>query len=555
MNGAEFLLRALQHEGVETIFGYPGGAILPVYDALYTSSLRHILVRHEQAAAMAADGYARATGKVGVCMVTSGPGATNLLTGIANAFMDSVPLVAITGQVATPLLGTDAFQEVDIFGMSLPVVKHSFLVRSANELPQVVREAFRIAASGRPGPVLIDLPKDVALAPADFSPLDRAQINSSPAPSPAALAHAKSLLRASRKPVIYAGGGIRLAGAVEAFRAFAELTAIPVVATLKGLGALPADHELFLGMMGMHGTKCANDAVQNCDLLLCIGARFDDRATGPIKTFAPDAKIIHLDVDPAEMGKRRTPDAPVIGDLRAALWGLALPLKIDAWRRSCLAEKKTGAVRYDAPGESVDAPRFLNRLAAAATGETFVACDVGQHQMRVAQHYPFARPEHQLTSGGLGAMGYGLPAAIGAQVGRPDARVILVTGDGSILMNIHELATIARYKLPVKIVLLDNQFLGMVRQWQELFYQEKYSETDLYDNPDFVKLAEAFGIPAFAIETAAQEDEAIGRLLQEPGPVFLQVRLDPEAKVWPIVPPGKSNSQMLEDPAFTGAPS
>jgi acetolactate synthase-1/2/3 large subunit len=301
-------------------------------------------------------------------------------------------------------------------------------------------------------------------------------------------------------------------------------------------------------MMGMHGTKCANNAVQECDLLVCIGARFDDRATGPIRTFAPHAKIIHLDVDPAEMGKRRAPDAPVIGDLRAALWGLALPLKIDAWRRICLAEKKAGAVNYDAPGDSVHAPRFLNRLAAAAIGETFVACDVGQHQMWVAQHYPFARPEHQLTSGGLGAMGYGLPAAIGAQVGRPDARVILVTGDGSVLMNIHELATIARYRLPVKIVLLDNQFLGMVRQWQELFHQERFSETDLSDNPDFVKLAEAFGIPAFAIESAVEEAGAIERLLNTDGPALLQVRLDPAAKVWPIVPPGKSNGQMLEEP-------
>jgi acetolactate synthase-1/2/3 large subunit len=549
MKGAEFVVRALDREGVEYVFGYPGGAIMPVYDALLDGKVRHILVRHEQGAALAADGYARATGKVGVCIATSGPGATNLITGIANSFMDSVPVVAITGQVAVPLMGTDAFQEVDTFGLAMPVVKHSFLVRRAADLPYVMHEAFKIARSGRPGPVLVDLPKDVANTQMEFT-FARTGPSYDPAPpEPAAIERAAELLREATRPVIYAGGGIGLGRAIDEYRAFVAATRIPAISTLKGLGALPTDHELFLGMMGMHGFKAPNLAVQNCDLLICVGARFDDRATGKLAEFAPNAKVIHMDADASEIGKLRRVEAPVVGDLRHALRALsfALPHDIEPWRRECLQAKATYAWDYNAPTPCVYAPRFLKRLSEAVDGETIVTCDVGQHQMWVAQHCRFRRPEQHLTSGGLGTMGFGLPAAIGAQFGRPDARVINVTGDGSIMMNVQELATIRRYDLPVKIVLLDNRALGMVRQWQELFFNNRYSEIDLSDNPDFVRVAEAFGIPGFRIERANQETEAIERLLSDDeGPMLLHVLIDQEANVWPLVPPGASNSKMME---------
>jgi acetolactate synthase I/II/III large subunit len=547
MKGAEFLVRALEREGVELIFGYPGGAIMPVYDALLDSKIRHILVRHEQAAALAADGYARATGKVGVCMATSGPGATNLVTGIANAYMDSVPMVAITGQVATHLMGTDAFQEVDIFGITLPVVKHSFLVQTSEELPRVVHEAFQIARSGRPGPVLIDLPKNVAAGSADFAFHGEEEDEDPAVPDAMSLARAAELINSCRRPIVYAGGGIGMARAVNEFREFIEKTRIPVVSTLKGLGALPTEHELFLGMMGMHGTKAANYAVQACDLLICVGARFDDRATGRLAAFAPDAKVIHMDVDPCEIGKLRHADAPVAGNLRWALVALARDLDITPWQRHCLAMKESHAWRYDAPGTGVYAPYFLKRLSQLAGKNVIVACDVGQHQMWVAQHFDFGRPEHHLTSGGLGTMGFGLPAAIGAQLAYPDSCVINVSGDGSIMMNLQELATLRRYDLPVKIVLFDNRALGMVRQWQELFHSRRYSEVDLSDNPDFVQVAESMRIPAIRIEQQKDIEWSIRRLLSEPGPVLAHVLIHQEANVWPIVGPGMSNSEMLDE--------
>lgn len=546
MNGAQFLVRALEREGVDLIFGYPGGAIMPVYDALLDSRIRHILVRHEQAAALAADGYARATGKVGVCMATSGPGATNLVTGIANAYMDSVPVVAITGQVPTPLLGTDAFQEVDIFGITLPVVKHSFLVERIDQLAEVVHAAFRIARTGRPGPVLIDLPKDVANTLADLRFVEQEEFENLPQPSEAAIARAAELMRQSRRPIIYAGGGIGMGRAVEAFRDFVARTGIPVVATLKGLGSLPGDHKLFLGMMGMHGTKTSNSAVQASDLLICVGARFDDRATGKLAAFAPHAKVIHMDADPSEIGKLRQADAAIVGDLRPALRALSFPLSIAEWRQECLASKATHAWNYNAPTPGVYAPWFLKQLSDMAGESTVVACDVGQHQMWVAQHWSFSKPENHLSSGGLGTMGYGLPAAIGAQLGRPDTCVINVTGDGSIMMNLQELATLRRYDLPVKIVLLDNRALGMVRQWQELFFDRRYSEVDLSDNPDFTLVAKSMGISAFRVEDKDEVEPAIERLLAEPGPVLAHVVIDQEANVWPIVGPGKSNAEMLE---------
>jgi acetolactate synthase I/II/III large subunit len=549
VKGAQFLVKALEREGVELIFGYPGGAIMPVYDALLDSPIRHILVRHEQAAALAADGYARATAKVGVCMATSGPGATNLVTGIANAYMDSVPLVAITGQVATALMGTDAFQEVDIFGITLPVVKHSFLVHSAEDLPRVVHQAFGIARSGRPGPVLIDLPKDVANAAADFEfhTAENAEC-STPQPDSGSIARAARLLRRSRRPVIYAGGGIGMGRALKEFSAFVEATRIPVISTLKGLGAIPTRHPLFLGMMGMHGTKASNHAVQACDLLICIGARFDDRATGKLSGFATQAKVIHMDVDPSEVGKLRQAHAPLIGDLRKSLPALSsVEVHCDAWRQECLAWKQAHAWNYQAPAPGIYAPWFLKRLAQRAGDNFIVTCDVGQHQMWVAQHFDFDHPEQHLSSGGLGTMGFGLPAAIGAQLAYPNATVINVSGDGSMMMNLQELATLRRYDLPVKIVLFDNRALGMVRQWQELFHDQRYSEVDLSDNPDFSRVAESMGIPAFRVENKEHIEDAIDHLLLADGPVMAHVMIDQMANVWPIVGPGKTNSEMLDE--------
>jgi acetolactate synthase-1/2/3 large subunit len=482
-------------------------------------------------------------------MATSGPGATNLVTGIANAYMDSVPMVAITGQVATSLMGTDAFQEVDIFGITLPVVKHSFLVNTATELPRIVHEAFRIARSGRPGPVLIDLPKDIANTIADFEFHEESRPAAAPQLHEHSIARAVELMRESRSPVVYAGGGIGMAGALAEFRKFIDATRIPVVATLKGLGAIPTTHDLALGMMGMHGTKAANHAVQSCDLLICVGARFDDRATGRLNAFAPHAKVIHLDVDPAEVSKLRNADVPLIGDLRQTLVALSCPLDIEPWRRECIAAKDTHGWDYDAPGTEVYAPGFLKTLSDRAGKHCIVACDVGQHQMWVAQHFHFNNPAQHLSSGGLGTMGFGLPAAIGAQFAFPDACVINVSGDGSIMMNLQELATLRRYDLPIKIVLFDNRALGMVRQWQELFHDKRYSEVDLSDNPDFVRVAESMGIASFRVEDRRDVDSAIDRLLAEPGPVLAHVLIHQEANVWPIVGPGKSNSEMLDEVA------
>jgi acetolactate synthase-1/2/3 large subunit len=547
MKGAQFLVKALEREGVEIIFGYPGGAIMPVYDALIDSKIRHILVRHEQAAALAADGYARASGKVGVCMATSGPGATNLVTGIANAYMDSVPMVAITGQVATSVMGTDAFQEVDIFGITMPVVKHSFLVRTARELPEIVREAFRIARSGRPGPVLIDLPKDIANTIAEYEFDENGKNEVTPPPDKKSLAYALELLRASERPVAYVGGGVGMANALDELKAFIDTTRIPAVATLKGLGSIGTKHELALGMMGMHGSKAANHAVQESDLLICIGARFDDRATGRLSGFAPHAKVIHMDVDAAEIGKLRHADAPVTGNLRDSLKALTCTLKIESWRRKCISMKKANAWDYDAPGSEVYAPDFLKRLSERAGENCIVACDVGQHQMWVAQHFHFTNPAQHLTSGGLGTMGFGLPAAIGAQFAFPEATVINVSGDGSIMMNLQEFATLRRYDLPVKIVLFDNSALGMVRQWQELFHDRRYSEVDLSDNPDFALVAQSMGLASFRVNRRDDVDSAIDQLLSARGPILAHVIIHQEANVWPIVGPGKSNSEMMDE--------
>jgi len=547
--GAHAVVRTLEALGVERVFGYPGGAIMPVYDALTGSSLEHVLVRHEQAAAFAADAQARVTGRAGVCMATSGPGATNLLTGIANAFMDSVPMIILTGQVPSGLMGTDAFQEVDVFGMSMPVVKHSIIIRDPKRIPEMIAEAFEIAESGRPGPVLIDMPKDVLQAEAypTLPPEPRPTTGPSRA-SQADLDAATALLSQSKRPVLYIGGGVALGGAVEAVRDFMRRTGIPAVATLKGLGCPHPDAENYLGMLGMHGGRAANVAVDECDLLVCCGARFDDRATGRLDSFARGARIVHMDADSAEIGKLREVDAAIHGDIGDALARLdAGWLDIEDWRRDCRERKERHAFRYDAPGNGVFAPAMLKQLSEAAGDDFIAACDVGQHQMWVAQHCRFSRPEAHLTSAGLGAMGYGLPAGIGAAMERPDAKVVTITGDGSIMMNIQELATARRYGVPIRILLLDNASLGLVRQWQEYFFDQNFSEIDLYDNPDFAEVAHAFGIEAFTVHSRDEVPDAIDRLLNARGPILAHVLIDPRENVWPLVPPGASNADMMED--------
>ncbi len=546
VSGARLVVEALEREGVTHIFGYPGGAIMPVYDALPGSSLTHILVRHEQAAAFAADAYGRVTGRPGVCLATSGPGATNLVTGIANAYMDSVPMVAITGQVATYLMGTDAFQEIDTFAITLPIVKHSYVIRDTADIPRIFAEAFEIARSGRPGPVLIDLPKDITILTASPGPVTL-PARAEPLLDEPAIAKANALIARSRQPILYFGGGVGIARAEAALRNFAARSRIPSVATLRGLGAIPTDTPSHLGMLGMHGTRGANVAIDNCDLLICVGARFDDRVTGKLDTFAPNAKVIHLDGDPAEIGKLRRPEVALAGDLTTILDALtACPDASQPWRDQCAAQKQLWAPAYDAPGNGVYAPAMLKALSERAGDKAIFTCDVGQHQMWVAQHCRFTRPQAHLTSAGLGAMGYGVPAGIGALIAEPDATVITVSGDGSIMMNIHELATLRRYRLPLKIVLLDNSQLGMVRQWQELFFEENFSEIDLSDNPDFAEVARSFGIEAFTIDHRTQVDGAIDRLLATSGPVLCHVRIDPRENVWPLVPPNSSNIQMLE---------
>ncbi|EMO4515057.1 acetolactate synthase isozyme 2 large subunit [Enterobacter roggenkampii UCI 39] len=545
MNGAQWVVHALRAQGVETVFGYPGGAIMPIYDALYDGGVEHLLCRHEQGAVMAAIGYARATGKTGVCMATSGPGATNLITGLADALLDSVPVVAITGQVASPFIGTDAFQEVDVLGLSLACTKHSFLVQSLEELPRVMAEAFEVASSGRPGPVLVDIPKDIQVALGELEP-HFSTVRSDDAFPHAAVEEARQMLAQAKQPMLYVGGGVGMAQAVPALREFIAVTQMPATCTLKGLGAVDADYPYYLGMLGMHGTKAANLAVQACDLLIAVGARFDDRVTGKLNTFAPNAKVIHMDIDPAEMNKLRQAHVALQGDLNALLPALQQPLDINAWRQHTADMRAEHAWRYDHPGEAIYAPLLLKQLSDRKPTNSVVTTDVGQHQMWSAQHMTYTCPENFITSSGLGTMGFGLPAAVGAQVARPNDTVICISGDGSFMMNVQELGTVKRKQLPLKIVLLDNQRLGMVRQWQQLFFQERYSETTLTDNPDFLTLASAFGIPGQHITRKDQVEAALDTMLSSEGPYLLHVSIDELENVWPLVPPGASNSQMLE---------
>ena len=545
-SGSQILIEALERTGVKQIFGYPGGTIMPVYDALVGSGLKHYLCRHEQGAALAADAFGRVTRRAGVCIATSGPGATNLVTGIANAFMDSVPMVIITGQVPSPLQGTDAFQEVDIFGITLPIVKHSYIVRSVSDIPHIVNEAFQLAENGRPGPVLIDLPKDISAGMGDVVYTPPQAWPTTCAPDVTAMQEAAKMLSQARRPLVIAGGGIAISDSVEVFRRFIERTGLPVTSTLKGLGVIPPDSPGYVGMLGMHGNGAANHAVQNCDLLMVVGARFDDRATGHLAQFAPAARIIHLDIDAAEISKLRKADVAIVSELEPALEGIRPERKANkGWRAQCAGWTKEFAWRYDAPVKGIYAPKLLRDLSAARPGGLTITCDVGQHQMWVAQHCQFSDPLQHISSGGLGTMGYGLPAAIGAKVAKPETTVVCVSGDGSIMMNIQELATLKRYGIDVKILLLDNSALGLVRQWQEIFFEGNYSEVHLTDNPDFAAVARAFGIQARSIKEPEEVNEALNWLLSTDTAAMLHVAIDSMENVWPLVPPGKPNHKMM----------
>ncbi|WP_448565737.1 acetolactate synthase 2 catalytic subunit [Thalassotalea ganghwensis] len=544
--GGSLLFDVLQQHGVKHVFGYPGGAIMPIYDALYDSDVEHFLCRHEQGAAFSAIGYARASGKVGVCLATSGPGATNLITGLADAMADSIPVVAITGQVATSAMGSDAFQEVDIFGLSLACTKHSFQVTDVNDLAGVLHQAFEIALEGRQGPVLVDIPKDIQLAEVTATVTELSSLKNPVELPPADVGKALALLSQANKPILYVGGGVGMANAQQQVREFAATTGMPSVATLKGLGALNPKDNNYLGMLGMHGTKAANIAVQECDLLVAIGARFDDRVTGKLAEFAPNAKVIHFDIDTAEINKRRTADASILGDLKTNVPALSMPLNIGEWQLHCQAMKSEYAWQYDHPFETIFAPAVLKEVSEKMGENACVTTDVGQHQMWAAQHMSFNDPTNFLTSGGMGTMGFGLPAAIGAQISRPLDTVIAVSGDGSIMMNIQELSTIKRFQLPVKVLLIDNAKLGMVRQWQDLFFNGRLSETDLSDNPDFVTLASAFDIKAKAITKKHEVSQAIDEMLAHSGPYLLQVKINAQDNVWPLVPPETANDKMME---------
>ena len=549
--GAKILVESLQREGVEIIFGYPGGVVLPIYDELYNSSLRHILVRHEQAAAHAADGYARASGRVGVCLATSGPGACNLVTGIATAYMDSVPIVALTGQVPTNLLGNDAFQESDITGITMPITKHNYLVKDAADLGRVVKEAFYIAGTGRPGPVLIDIPKDVSTKVIKEPPVPEKVILRGYNPTyrghKRQIEKALQLIATAERPVIYAGGGVILSNASGELVDFATQLGIPIATTLMGIGCIPGDHPLNLGMLGMHGTEYANFAITESDVLFSIGVRFDDRVTGKTDTFAPHAKIIHIDIDPAEIGKNKRVDVPVVGDVKAVLQDMLSMLKKnghkDAWLKKIKHWKQHHPLKC--PDDGRLHPQFVIRqMSELLGGDAIIVSEVGQNQMWTAQHYCFKNPRSWITSGGLGTMGYGLPAAMGAHFARPDLPVFDVAGDGSIQMNIQEFGTIAHNKIPVKIAILNNRFLGMVRQWQELFYDRRYSFTEL-PAVEFVKIANAYGIEGVKVESPDGVMPALRAALDCDGPFVMDFRIEREENVFPMVPAGAAINEMI----------
>jgi acetolactate synthase-1/2/3 large subunit len=564
MNGARMLLECLTREGVECFFGYPGGVTLPFYDALYDHQIRHVLVRHEENACFAAEGYARSTGKVGVCCATSGPGATNLVTGLVNAMMDSIPIVALTGQVSTKLIGSDAFQEADTFGITRACTKHNYLVKKLDELPSVIHEAFYVAASGRPGPVLVDVPKDVFQGQGHYNPVTTIHL---PGYKVFTEGHTGQIRRAAQmmwdadRPFVYAGGGIIAAGAHPELRELVELLDAPAVTTLMGLGALPADHPNYISMPGMHGSYAANMGMFHCDLLIALGVRFDDRVTGRLSNFAPHAKVIHVDIDPAEIGKVRQPDLPIVGDVKRVLSKLnrfveeMKPLEQEkhaagrrAWWSQLRQWKEENPLKAAFSDSEIKPQHLIAEIDRISGGNAIVTSDVGQHQMWAAQLIRFNEPRLWINSGGLGAMGFGLPSAIGAQFARPDKLVFALAGDGGFQMSIPELATIASYGLPVKIVVMNNGYLGMVRQWQELFYNNRLSQVTLDCFPDAEKLAGAYGFKGRTVEKPQDLRGALEEAVKEPGPYLLNVRVSPFENVYPMVPAGGAINEMVMGP-------
>jgi acetolactate synthase I/II/III large subunit len=557
--GSQIFVESLKAEGVDTLFCYPGGAVLNITDALYHSDINQILVRHEQAAVHAADGYARTTGRPGVCLVTSGPGATNTVTGIATAYMDSVPIVVFSGQVNKALIGNDAFQEADIVGITRPCTKHNYLVKDVGELARIIKEAFYIAKSGRPGPVLIDIPKDVSAELSEFKYPDKVSVKGykpNYAGHPGQIRKAIKIISQSKRPVFYTGGGIITSNAAKELTTLADTLSIPVTSTLMGLGGFPGNHPLFLGMLGMHGTYAANMAITESDLIIAIGARFDDRATGKVDDFAPRAQIIHIDIDPTSISKNIRVDIPIVGDAKNVIKKMIqtveeekesfknYPALIRDWRQQVAEWQKNFPLSYIRNG-SLKPQYVIERVYELTKGKALIATEVGQNQMWTAQFYKFLQPRQIITSGGLGTMGYGFPAAIGAQVAYPNTLVIDIAGDGSIQMNIQELATAVQYNLPVKIIILNNGCLGMVRQWQELFYEKRYAISRLECMPDFVKLAEAYGAVGFEVDKESDVDKVLKAAFKNGKPTIVNIHVNPEEGVYPIVPVGASLRDML----------
>ncbi len=564
LTGAEIFVRCLKDEGVEYVFGYPGGAALHIYDALYRQEdVKHILVRHEQGATHAADGYARSTGKPGVVLVTSGPGVTNTVTGIATAYMDSIPLVVFSGQVSTALIGNDAFQEVDAVGITRPCVKHNFLVKDVKDLATVVKKAFYIATTGRPGPVLVDIPKDVTAARCEYHYPSRVELRSyNPVTKghPGQIKRAVDLLLGAKRPMIYTGGGVILSEAAAELTEFVRLLGYPCTNTLMGLGAFPANDPLFVGMLGMHGTYEANMGMHECDVLLAVGARFDDRVTGDVKKFCPQAEIIHIDIDPASISKNVRVDVPIVGDVKAVLRDMIKVAKeskhkpdaaaLDAWWGRINAWRKLDCLAFDRKSQLIKPQYVIEKLHELTLGDAFVTSDVGQHQMWAAQFYKFNKPRRWINSGGLGTMGFGLPAAMGVQFAHPDATVVCVTGEASIQMCIQELSTCKQYDLPIKIVNLNNRYMGMVRQWQEFFYESRYSHSYMDALPDFIKLAEAYGHVGIRVERTEDVEGALkDGLKRKDRLVFMDFITDQSENVYPMVAAGKGQHEMVLSPA------